>query len=163
MEKNQKLLLIIAAVVVVIVTGLLLGGKLNREKIETADILEENIIPTVDASVEVELKSVARGQVGLTIKNAPEGTRSIEYVLSYNAASPQSDEGIITQGAIGECRRAGKTRNWECRATDQENIILGTCSSGTCVYHEVVGKINLELLFRGTYGQRLFEKEYDLE
>jgi len=43
-----------------------------------------------------------------------------------------------------------------------KKITLGTCSSGKCVYHEVVGKIKVSLKFTGSYGEKIFEKEYEL-
>ena len=44
----------------------------------------------------------------------------------------------------------------------EKQLTLGTCSSGTCVYHKVEGKIQLTLKFSGDYGQKLYEKEHEL-
>ncbi len=162
MKRNTIFLLIGTGIVLSIIAGVLFKGRFQNKDSKTTDILEENVIPTVDTSVKVKLELVKKGEVSLTVENAPEGTRNVEYELTYDAQNPGGEEGVIPQGAIGKCSNFGR-RYWECRATNQENIILGTCSSGTCVYHQIVGKVKVLLKFTGSYGQKIFEKVYELE
>ncbi len=162
MQKNLKIILIVGAVLGLVAASVFfLRAKSTGITESGNDIFDENVIPTVDPSVDVGLETVRKGEVRLTIANAPEGTRSIEYEVTYDARNPGGEQGVIPQGAIGKCSKSGKI--WECKSTNQENIILGTCSSGTCIYHNVVGKVKVLLKFTGSYGQRIFEKEYELE
>lgn len=111
----------------------------------------EEIIPTVDSSVVVNLthKGLTK-DVTLSIKGVPKETKSVEYSLSYSTAS----QGI--QGVIGTVNFDKGENKYE------KDLVLGTCSSGTCIYHEVVSKITVSLKFSGSYGVKVFEKEFSL-
>jgi len=150
MKINKKYLVFIPVVLIVLVISLFLINRKPQKiaKDEEIDQTEE-LIPTVDSSVKVDLTSVTGNkEILLSISNKPMNTESIDYELSYQTAS----QGL--QGVIGTI-------------TDEKSIIekkltLGTCSSGTCVYHQVIGKIKLTLKFTGDYGEKLFEKEFSL-
>jgi len=151
MKPEQKKYLVIAGVVIVLlVVGYLLFGRTKQTKIDNKEPMPtEMLIPTVDDSVQVTLEDAGNGkEVVLKIANLPNGTESIDYELSYNTAK----QGL--QGVIGTLT--------ESEAIYEKKIILGTCSSGTCVYHLVVGKIKLSLKFNGSYGEKVFEKEYTI-
>jgi len=110
----------------------------------------EAVIPTVDSLVKVDLVSSQPGkEVALSIKNIPMSTQTIDYELSYQTRQ----QGL--QGVIGTITLTNETEY-------EKKLTLGTCSSGTCVYHQVVGKIKLTLKFTGGYGEKIFEKEYEL-
>ena len=110
----------------------------------------EEILPTVDDSVKVSLEGVSGNrEVNLEVKNLPNGTESVDYELSYQTAS----QGL--QGVIG-------TVITNSKSSFEKKLTLGTCSSGACVYHQVVGKIKLTIKFSGDYGEKIFEKEYEL-
>lgn len=112
--------------------------------------MAEEVIPTVDSSVVVKLESATNGQeVVLTVENVPSETTSIDYELSYQTEK----QGL--QGVIGTIK-AEESKSYEKKLT------LGTCSSGTCVYHQVVGSIKLNLRFSGGYGEKVWEKEIKL-
>jgi len=155
MDKN-KIKIIVGAVVVVLV--LLVGSKMfifnksGKTEQKTEVIPTEILIPTVDSSVKVQLRSATAGRdVTLSIVGVPNGTTSMEYSLSYNTAK----QGI--QGVIGTVNSADiKSKAYT------KDLTLGTCSSGTCVYHEVDGPISLSLKFNGSYGEKIFEKEFNL-
>lgn len=136
---------------------LLIGGSLFLNKKTEEPVNKQNITPTeatipkVDSSVKVDLKAVSAGkEVLLTVGSIPAGTTSIDYELSYNTAA----QGL--QGVIGTMTIDGGKKEVE------KQLTLGTCSSGTCVYHKVEGKIQLTLKFSGDYGQKLYEKEHEL-
>ncbi len=111
----------------------------------------DELIPTVDSSVNVSLAILPSGHdVDFSVKNIPNGTATIEYSLSYNTQS----QGI--QGVIGTVTLTGGERDYD------KKITLGTCSSGKCVYHQVVGSINLSLKFNGNYGVKVFQKDFSI-
>jgi len=129
----------------------LLKGEKKQEAPQVGGALEEenNVLPSVDASVKVELSSENGREAVLAVSGIPEGTESIDYELSYE----EKTKGL--QGVIGVMQVSGKNEA-------EKKITLGTCSSGRCVYHDVTGKIKVSLKFSGSYGEKIFEKEYDI-
>jgi len=149
--EHKKYFLIGGLVLVLLIIGFLffVKGKVSQEQVKEAEPTEQ-VLPTVDSSVKVSLSGVnANREVSLEVKNIPSKTESIDYELSYQTAS----QGL--QGVIGTVTTEGKS-------SKVKKLTLGTCSSGTCVYHQVVGKIKLTLKFTGEYGEKIFEKEYEL-
>lgn len=123
----------------------------NTPKVNSVLNQEENVAPTVDATVKVQLTSgVGKKDVTLRVEGVPSGTQTVEYMLSYQ----EKQKGL--QGVLGTIT-LGENEN-----KIDKQITLGTCSSGKCVYHEVVGKIKATLKFSGSYGDKIFEKEYEI-
>lgn len=119
---------------------------------KTVDQTDE-VIPTVDSSVKVAVKALEnRTKLLLTVDGMPKGTEALEYELSYET----KEQGL--QGAIGVIDKEVKGKD-----SIEKEILLGTCSSGRCVYHDVVGKVNVKLKFTGSYGEKIFEKDFELE
>ncbi|MDH7476419.1 MAG: hypothetical protein QHH09_03030 [Microgenomates group bacterium] len=149
--KNRKILILAGLVILIIlVLFMIVRPKQPDKSAEMISPTPQSIIPTVDSSVKVDLESVSGNkEVVLTINNIPKGTQSIDYELSY-ATKSQGLQGIIGTIQIDNENEYKKT------------LTLGTCSSGTCVYHQVSGPIKVTLRFNGTYGQSLFEKDYQL-
>lgn len=140
-----------AVLALLLVVGFfLLRGRGSQNDV-SEEIQVEDAIPTVDASVKVTLEATdnANREVILSASSIPAGTTSVDYELAYQTAS-QGLQGVIGTIASIEGRGFEKT------------LTLGTCSSGACVYHQVVGKIKVTLKFNGDYGERLFEKEFSL-
>lgn len=169
MTKNMKLILgvIVALVLVTGIVVMAVSKKNTATTEKTENVLEnEPTIAPVDSSVVVDFKEAAKkGEVTLTVKNAPKNTQEIEFTLSYdveNVASEDNPGGVSQEGAIGGCEKNGDI--WECGepSTDGRKIVLGTCSSGVCRYHKITSPIDVNLLFKGSYGERKFEKKYDL-
>lgn len=152
MKKNNILFGIgaVAVVLIIVVFGVF-GNKTSKESKKTVTVSQSDIIPTVDSSVKVNLVAKnSRKAIDLTISGIPEGTTSIDYSISYQTKQ-QGLQGII--GAL------------QVKSGEKERIVsreLGTCSSGKCVYHEVVGTVKVVLIFSGQYGERIFDKEYPL-
>lgn len=111
---------------------------------------ELGAIPTVDASTTVTL-SALQGNKEIVLKSAgiPNGTTSVDYELSYDTKA-QGKQGVI--GTISDI--VGNSF--------EKQMTLGTCSSGHCVYHEVVGAIQVTLKFTGEYGEKVLSKEFTL-
>ncbi len=128
---------------------LLIGRKTTNNNKNEQVAPSEAIIPTVDSSVKISLTPLmGRKEVMLSIKNMPKNTNSLEYILSYET---------VEGGLQGVNSTAEITGN-----DFEKKITLGTCSSGTCVYHNIKDKIKVELVFKGNNGDKYFTKEYEL-
>ncbi len=154
-EMFQKNKLVIFGIIALLLIGGIAAFAMNGNKNQapqeeiTAEEEEEAPIPTVDASVKVEVTPVNNGrEVEIAISNAPEGTEDIDVELSYET----EDKGL--QGAIG-------TITVEDRAGSKK-ITLGTCSSGTCVYHTVSSDVKVYLKFNGEYGEQIYENNFSI-
>ncbi len=161
--KNRKNQIIAAICVVVVLLGvwyLTNSGKNNSQGTESVLQNEPTIAP-VDKSVVVKLEqSTRKGEIEIDISKAPSGTKKVEMELTYNREKRPEDEtdsDVIPDGVLAGCDfKPGVT------SCHKDGITLGTCSSGVCRYHTVVGPIKLSVIFSGSYGERLFEKEYTL-
>jgi hypothetical protein len=146
-------------VIIFLVVGLLMTkGKSAPQAITTGGTAktaeeqdQEKVVPTVDASVVVNLKPTnGKKEITLTVQAIPTGTETIDYELSYETES----QGL--QGVMGTATLTSKDKEL------QKQLTLGTCSSGKCVYHQVVGDIKVSLKFNGSYGEKMFEKNFSL-
>lgn len=152
MKAEKKILYLGIAILVflVVISYWLLRKKNNSKNTAYTVSPTEVLVPTIDSSVKVNLVSSLPGkEVLLTIENIPAGTETIDYELSYQTPK----QGL--QGVLGTIK-IDKNKKYE------KKITLGTCSSGTCVYHEVLGKVKLILKFNGSFGERIFEREYEI-
>lgn len=153
MKLNHKTTMALGGVFLVlfILTSywLLIGRKATVNDKNEHVTPSEAVIPTVDSSVKVDLTSVNGKEVSLSITGIPSGTNSIDYELSYQTAQ----QGL--QGVLG-------TIQIDNESEYDKKLTLGTCSSGACVYHQVVGKIKLTLKFNNNKGEKIFEKEYEI-
>lgn len=135
-------------IIVLVILFITLNKPKPKNEEPQEDVLPKSeIIPTVDANVEVMLIPKSNKEVVLTINKIPSGTTSIEYELSYLA------KGDLPKGVIG-------TIPIETEENIERSITLGTCSSGKCVYDQGVESIKVSLKFVGDYGSRVFEKEF---
>ena len=152
----------VVAVLVLGIGGWLISNANNAKKSQTESVLQnEPTIALVDSSVVVKLvQSTKKGEVEVNVSNAPEGTKKAEMELTYNREKRPEDEtdsDVIPDGVLAGCDFKNGQRS--CQKT---GITLGTCSSGVCRYHSVVGSIKLSVVFSGSYGERIFEKEFTL-
>lgn len=139
-------------VVILIIAGvslLISKSSSSKQADEKTSVFEEpeEVIPTVDSSVTASIKG--KTEAVITLKGILDGTEIVEYELSYNTKS-----GSI-EGVFGSIEPAGKK-------TIDEDVTFGTCSSGVCRYHEIVGPVHGSFKFSGSYGERLLEKEFNL-
>jgi len=150
MKKN----VIFGVVGLLILIGIGLGIYFSQQKSKTVEQPQKKeelgAIPTVDASTTVTLAALP-GNMEMVLKSEgiPNGTNSVDYELSYDTKS-QGKQGVI--GTISSI-----TGN-----SFEKQMTLGTCSSGRCVYHEVVGAIQVTLKFTGEYGEKVLSKEFTL-
>lgn len=155
MQKNKQIMIVGVIVILVVVAGFFLtrkSGMSNDIAQQPQDVLpEEQAIPTVDASVQVELTADRlKREVTLSVTGIPSGTENIEYEMSYIA------DGNLPKGVIGAIEVGGKT------SIEKDGITLGTCSSGACVYDKGVKSVQVNLKFTGDYGAKVFEKEFEI-
>lgn len=154
LNNNSKIFLIsgivLSLIIVVIISITLVKGKnkSQEEKKDTVFEAPQEIVPTVDSSVKVDI--VGKTESIINISGIPDGTSFIEYQLSYGTNS-----GSI-EGAIGRIKVKSGT------STVKEKVTFGTCSSGVCRYHEIKGDVTGSFKFSGNYGERILEKEFTL-
>lgn len=154
-KKNKNMLVVGAIIIVLVIVGLFLtkagdGGKNNNKASGLPDV---ELIPTVGPEVKVSLEADKKKQeVTLEIAGIPDGTEIIEYELTYDKIV---DKKPVQDGAIG-------TIEYDGEDPVSRDITLGTCSSGTCKYHEGVKKIKVSLKFQGDYGAQLFQGEFEI-
>ena len=135
-DKNKKVMIIggiVVALLVIVGFAFIAGQKKNAQKTTTPESLQnEEVVPTVDASVKVDLQAkLGKKEVTLSVQEVPPETTSVEYELSYDA------RGQGPQGSIGTINLSNGENSFE------RTITLGTCSSGTCVYHDVTGGVRI--------------------
>ena len=146
MKINRKLILLLVAFFLISIIFFLIKND-KKETQKTITIPTTQIIPTVDASVKINLTPInQKKSVLLSIKNIPAKTKTIEYVISYETEDGGL-QGINSTVAV-------KSSDFE------KEILLGTCSSGICVYHQIKNNLKLEMMFKGDYGEKIFSREY---
>lgn len=153
MENKKNILVFGGILLIVLIAAFVFLNQTKQSKNlpEKEIINSEMVIPTVDNSVKVDLQPlIGKKEVLLKIDNIPSGTKTTDYELSYQT----KEQGL--QGIIGTISLEEDEKNYEKKLT------LGTCSSGRCIYHNVTGKIKLNLKFSGDYGEKIFEKEYKI-
>ena len=153
MKLNQKTAMVLGGIFLMIFIfscyWLLIGRKATANNKNEQVVPTDAVIPTIDSSVKISLTPLTgKKEVMLSIKNMPKNTNSLEYILSY-----ETREGGL-QGVNSTAEIVGNDF--------EKKITLGTCSSGTCVYHNIKDKIKVELVFKGNNGDKYFTKEYAL-
>lgn len=154
MEKNKMYMIGgVVFFIIVFVIGFMVMNNSKKDVVQntTKDVLPESeIVPTIDASVKVDLKAANNNhEVILTIDGIPADTTDIEYELSYLAKK------TLPKGAMGTVEVKGSN-------SIEKKITLGTCSSGTCVYDEDVESVEVSLKFNSESGSKSFKKEFAL-
>lgn len=150
MKKN--IIAIVIGGLVLIGIGLAVFMSAQKPKVVEQPQKKEEVgaIPTVDPSTVVSLEPI-QGNKEIVLKGTkiPQGTESIDYELSYDTKG-QGKQGVI--GTVSDFSGSDF----------EKQMTLGTCSSGKCVYHEVIGTIQVTLRFTGGYGEKIFSKEFTL-
>jgi len=150
----MKKKMIVVVVGLLTLMGVIGGVLLSQKKPTTIEQPKKQVdlgaIPTVDASTTISLTAI-QGNKEIVLKSTtvPNGTTAIDYELSYDTKA-QGKQGVI--GSVSTI-----TGN-----SFEKQMTLGTCSSGRCVYHEVVGAIQVTLKFTGEYGEKVLAKEFTL-
>ncbi len=138
-------------VVLIVIIGFMMmgsGGLSTEDDKDTVFEEPTEVIPTVDSSVKATI--TGNKDAVIKISGIPNGTKEIEYELSYNTNS-----GSI-EGVFGSIEVKGGAR------TVEEEIIFGTSSSGVNRYHIIDGPVKGTFKFTGSYGQQILEKEFEV-
>lgn len=156
---NSKTMYIIGGVIVVIIIGFVSFIMVRGDKQETpAEIkkapTQEEIIPTVDASVKVKIvPHLEKKKFDLVVSGIPDSTTTLEYELTYQTAKG----GLPGYSSAIDIESGQDTY-------EKKDFLLGTCSTGgACTYDEVVGPLKVTIKFTGSYGEKLFEKDFELK
>jgi hypothetical protein len=75
---------------------------------------------------------------------------SVEYELTYTTGAG------LPRGVIGKISTKGASE------ISRDDIVLGTCSSGKCVYDLGVTSVDLSLKFNTNEGSSVYRKNYQL-
>lgn len=157
-EKNKPAF-IVGTIIIILAIGagiyFMNGSSAANTAQETTEGEEvDEPIPTVDPSVKVAFETLNDGKdVKISVENPPANTELIEVSLTYEREDPETGEPMLD----GQFKDIDPTKGQK----DAE-IKLGTCSA-TCTYHILTtGEINAVLLFKGEYGEQIFEKTYQI-
>ena len=148
----KKIIIVAFAVIILIMVAVIIRGKSAPDS-ETEEIIPTPtiILPTISSDVQVELLPLSNNQaVALTIKKIPTDVKTIEYELTYTTGAG------LPRGVLGKMTLKGE------KEITRDDIVLGTCSSGRCVYDTGVTLINLTLKFNSSKGSSIFQKTYPL-
>lgn len=109
------------------------------------------VLPTVDSNIDVKIVSRQGGRsVDLLVLGIPQDIDSVEYELTYLTGSG------LARGVLGKIKTNGESK------ISKDDIVLGTCSSGKCVYDTGVKSIDLSLKFNSEKGSSVFQKSFPL-
>lgn len=108
-------------------------------------------LPTISESVRVSLTAKNNNRaVELNIKGLNGDVVSVEYELTYMTGAG------LPRGVLGKITASGESE------ITRDDIVLGTCSSGKCVYDQGVTAVNLALKINSSTGSSVFQKSYTL-
>lgn len=154
MKFNKRQIVIGVAILVLLIGGIVVFGlrkSIGTSTQTSASQPTDTIMPTVDSSVIVQLTPQNGGkQINLSVDNMPNGTTTMEYEISYKATNREAP------GIFSVLTLDSGERNWE------KTFDVGTCSSGKCIYDQVDGPMKVRLKFSGNYGDKLFEKDFNI-
>ena len=144
--------MIIALVIIVLLIVLIIVGKivfLSKQEIAEISPTPTVALPTVSGDITVDLvPKLDNKAVILRIKGLTGDMLSIEYELTYITGAG------LPRGVLGKIQVRGE------KEIVRDDIVLGTCSSGKCVYDTGVKTINLSLKFNSPSGSSIFQKTY---
>lgn len=149
----KKIILAVGIIILLLIVIVILWNLKSEKKSLTSDLTPTPSIalPTISDKISVELIPLSGNQsVTLKIKGLDSDLESIEYDMNYITGNG------LSRGVLGKIKLSGE------KEITRENITLGTCSSGHCVYDTGVTSINLSLRFNSSSGPQIFQKSYNL-
>ena len=138
--------------IAVLVSGIWILNRINRPKEEIKIIPTPSVaLPTISSDIKVDLTAENNNRVViLKISAIPKDIVSVEYELTYITGSG------LPRGVLGKISLSGETE------IERKDIVLGTCSSGKCVYDTGVTSIDLSLKFNSPTGMSVYRKTFAL-
>lgn len=151
----MKKILVVIGILVIIVLLIFFGLRMifgNKLELGEAVPTPTTTLPTISDNVVVDLTAKDDNRVVvLKISGLTSDVESIQYELTYTTGSG------LPRGVLGKITLQGE------KEIIRDDIVLGTCSSGRCVYDIGVTEINLSLKFNTTSSPKVFQKKYILE
>jgi len=142
---------IILFIVILIISIWFLNKTKKPEEVATPMPTPSVVLPTVSDDIKVELTAKNNNKiVVLRISGLPDDMNSIEYELTYLTAAR------LPRGVLGKITLSGE------KEIERDDIVLGTCSSGKCVYDTGVESIDLSLKFNSRQGVSVYSKTFPL-
>lgn len=150
----KKILIVVGIIVLIIILIIFSLRIIISNKPETTELRPTPSVslPTISDNISVDLTAKDQNRaVVLTIKGLTSDIESIEYELTYITGN------ALPRGVIGKIKLRGE------KEIVRDDIVLGTCSSGRCVYDTGVTEVNLSLKFNSSSISKVFQKKYILE
>lgn len=152
--KNKVTLIYIALAVVLLGTGFVVYKAVSAPKqTQVAEEEQQEILPQVDASVQVTLVKAAKANTVVLKVSAMAGKyASVGYEFSYES-----------KGLIKGVNSGSKPLDVSGKDSFEREVYLGTCSKNDCTPDIGVKKISVVLEFTDTAGKKSqFSKDFDI-
>lgn len=108
--------------------------------------------PTITDDIKITLSAKNNNRIViLKIDGLSPDFESVDYELTYLTGAG------LPRGVLGNIVLQGE------KEIIRDDIVLGTCSSGNCVYDTGVSKVDLSLKFNSEEKSYIFNKSYPLE
>lgn len=147
----MKKILIVLLIVIIAGFGFVVFSANKKDSSEEEDSKPTIALPTVTDNVKVDLSTKENNKVVvLKISGIPSGIELVEYEITYTTGD------ALPRGVLGKITVSGE------KEILRDDIVLGTCSSGKCVYDQGVTEVNLSLKFNSSSGSSVFHKTYPL-
>jgi hypothetical protein len=150
----MKKLLVVLPIILII--GIILFFVMKSKPQMSNEIADETptpaeALPTISDNIKVELTGKQDNKVMvLSVQGLTQDIESIDYELTYNTGAG------LPRGVLGKIVTDGE------KSITRDDIVLGTCSSGKCVYDVGVTSVDLSLKFNSSKGPSVFRKTYPL-
>lgn len=148
-----KIIIVIAVITALVGLGLGTAKYLSPSKKSDVEIIPTPSVtfPTISEKIEVSLTPKNNNRaVALKVKGLGTEVDSVEYELTYITGSG------LPRGVLGKIKSGGESE------LTRDDIVLGTCSSGKCVYDQGVTQVDLSLKINTAAGSSVFQKSYTL-
>lgn len=151
----RKKIILAIVLLLLISIGIFLASRktVSIKKEDTEEIPTPTVtLPTISDYISVDfIPRSDRKAVALRIKGLSSDIESIEYELTYITKAG------LPRGVLGKIVvKPGE------KDVQRNDIVLGTCSSGKCVYDEGVTSIDVSIKFNSSAGPHVFQKTYEL-
>lgn len=148
----KKITVAVIVIFTVVVSSVIYFKSFKSEKKEIEITpTPTQILPTITQDIKVELIPQNNNRViALKISGLTADLESVEYELTYLTGNN------LPRGVLGKISLNGESQ------IERGDIVLGTCSSGKCVYDSGVESIDLSLKFNSKLGVSVYRNTYNL-
>lgn len=151
---NKKVIIgvVLLILIILVVIGAAAFKSLTKPQIAEEVPTPTVVLPTVSEKIKVDLTAKNDNKtVDLKISGVSSDIDTIEYELTYMTGAG------LPRGVLGKITVDGKS------TVSRNDVDLGTCSRGRCVYDTGVTEVSLSLKFNSSSGSSsIFQKTYPL-